>query len=640
MIQAIRDRITGWFALLIVFMLAFVVGIWGIASYFAPTVENFVAKVGDEEITANDYQTRLSRYRDQMRGMMGEGFDPRTFEEATFKRDFVDGLVRQRLLQQNAAAAGLVAPVNELQQQISEIPAFQIDGKFNQEAYRNLLRQQNLTPTGFDRLLREEAEVNRLPESLRLSAFATDADTDLIAKLRDQKRTVRFFEISGDALRQTLKPTDAEIKTFYDGHPTDFMSIETAQLDYVELKAERYAAEVVITEDTLKQRYETEKARFGTSERRLASHILVATEANATAEQQKVAADKAASILKRIRDGEKFADVAKSVSDDPGSKEQGGDLGFIEQNGTMEKPFEEALFALTAKGDITEPVSTRFGYHIIELRDIEASRQKAFAEVKDQLEQEDRKEQSERKFLDASGEVVDETISDPSTLEGVAKKFSLKIETLDGVTRAGGAGIAGSPDLIEAAFSEDVLKSGYNSRPIMITPDHMVIVRLKNLKPSVRQKLEEVRAQVVSRVIEEKVTQQIREQAKALGTRAKAGEPLDELLKSAPSAALNTPGEIGRSGAPVDPQLLTEIFKLDAPKGDKPSVTEISFAEGRRFAVVELSAVVDGDPKKLSSDEREQLKEQIAGAASSAEISAMVAALRAKTEIVVKDDML
>jgi peptidyl-prolyl cis-trans isomerase D len=212
MIQALRDRITGWLALVIVLMLAFVVGIWGIAAYFVPTTENYIAKIDDVEIDQNDYQRRFGQYREQMRAMMGEGFDARYFEQPTVKREFVDNLVRQRLLRRAAVEAGLVAPVSAVKQQITEIQAFQVDGKFNSDSYLNALRRQGLTATGFEELLTEELEVNRIPESLRESGFATDAEIDLIATLRDQKRTFRYFELSDSAIKPTIKPTDAEIK--------------------------------------------------------------------------------------------------------------------------------------------------------------------------------------------------------------------------------------------------------------------------------------------------------------------------------------------------------------------------------------------------------------------------------------------
>jgi len=640
MIQAIRDRITGWFAIVVVAFLAFVVGIWGIGSYFAPAVENYVAKVNDKEIDSNVYQARLNDYRNQMQSMMGEGFDPRYFEGATVKREFLDNLVRQELLQQNATAAGLVAPRADIQKQINEIAAFQVEGKFNGDVYKSVLSRQGMTPIMFEGRLKEESEVNRVPESLRDSSFVTDAEVDLIAKLRDQKRSARFIELSAATLRETLKPTDAEVKKYYDAHPNDFMSTETVAVDYIDLKAEDFNKDIVISDVDLQARFEREKARFGTPERRLASHILIATVPNATPEQQKAAADKAGSILQQLKDGAKFADLAKKVSEDPGSKDQGGDLGFIEPNGTMEKPFEEALFALKAKGDLSEPVSTRFGYHLIELRDIEATRQKTFIEVKDQLAEEDRKEQADRKFLDISGDVVDESEADSSALDAVAKKFKLEVKQLEPFSQAGGTGLAANRDLVEAAFSEDVIKAGYNSRPVMITDSQMVVLRLREHKPSVRQPLDQVRPLVVSRVIDEQVVTKLREQAKGLATRAKAGEKLEAFAADAKPAEIVAADAIARTGSSIDATIVLEIFKLDRPATGKMPITLVTFAEGKRFALVELQSVVDGDPTKLTKEERDQLKEQLSSGASSAETSALVAALREKATIVVKDDML
>jgi peptidyl-prolyl cis-trans isomerase D len=418
------------------------------------------------------------------------------------------------------------------------------------------------------------------------------------------------------------------------------MTTEMVTVEYVEMKAENYADGVDVSDATLEQRYETERARFGTAERRLASHILFAVPADATPEQQKAASDKAQAALKRIRGGEKFAAVAKALSDDPGSKEQGGDLGFIEQNGTMEKPFEDALFALNATGDLSEPVSTRFGYHLIELRDIEASRQKTFAEVKDQLREELIKEQTESKFLTESSKVVDETISDSSSLDGVVEQFKLPLQTAGPFGRIGGEGVAANPAFVEAAFSDDVLKSGYNSPSVMLTPTHLVVLRLKEHQPSKRQPLDAVRAQVVDRVVAEKATAALRDQAKALAARAAKGETLDQLVAAAAPATIVDAGEIGRSGSSVDPALVGEVFKLAPPPAGQKTLVDVPFSESRRFALVELSQVTDGDPKKLTDAERDQLRQQLVQGATSAELATLVSALRKRAEITVKDDLL
>ncbi len=357
---------------------------------------------------------------------------------------------------------GITVTNGMVRQEIAGYKAFQIKGEFDPAAYKAMLGQQGMTPVGFEQKVRHDLSLQVLPNAVTGSALTTDADIDAYLRLNDQSRDIRYVSLPAPEI-DPASISDKEISDYYKAHKDQYMTPETVTIRYVEVKASDMQTDVTPDEQALQARYEKEKSRFVAPEQRDVAHILVSVPANASPDQQKKALARARDIEKQLHDGADFAQVARKDSDDLGSKRQGGDLGWIEP-GMTDKAFEEKAFELP-KGKISDPVLSPEGYHIILVK-IKPGHTKTLDEVKDQLTRELLGSERERKYNDVAGKLVDLVYQDPNSLQPAAKDLGLEIKTAGPFPRNGGTGIASHPEVVQAAFSDQVLNKGVTSDPI------------------------------------------------------------------------------------------------------------------------------------------------------------------------------
>ncbi|HVF34364.1 MAG TPA: SurA N-terminal domain-containing protein [Candidatus Saccharimonadia bacterium] len=633
MLQKLREKTSGWLAFVILAAVSIPFAFFGINNYFETRTETFVAKVDEAEITPSEFRVRFERYRDQVRQMQGDAFDAEYFEQATVKREMLDAMIDEEVLAQAAARSGTLVSDERLREEIAKIPAFQgMDGKFDQGQYRQRLAGQNESPASFEERVRRDLSLRELPSQLAASALVSDAELDRFVTLRDQKRDFRYALVPRQAAE--VEPTDVEIAAYHESHKDEFMTPEQVALEYIEVDASKLDAPPALDEESLKQRYEEQKSRFGQAEQRTASHILVKVDANADAAAQKLAQAKAAALAEEARGGKDFAVLAGASSDDLGSKSQGGDLGAIER-GTMQPAFEEALFAMQPDA-ISDPVRTDEGYHVIKLREITPEKIRPFDEVRVELEKEYVDGEREREFLEISGELIDKVYEDPNALAPAAEAMKLELKRTPLFGREGGEGIAANPAVIRAAFSDRVLVEGGISDAIEIGPNHLVVVRAEEHKPRVVRPLEEVRDEIVARLKDEASATRTEALAKDLRTQLDSGAPFDEVAAKA-AATVETADGIGRTALNLDAALIAKAFALPRPAAGKPTRSVVELRKGD-YALVELSAVVDGEPSKLTAEERTRARTELQQGVAAVEGRSMLGALRAASEVQVAED--
>ncbi len=635
MLQALREKTTGWVATVIVGILIVPFAFFGVEQYFSPNVATYVAKVGEDEISPDEFRTRFEEYRGQMRQMLGERYDARMFDTPEIKRQMLDRLIEERLLLQAGEAGGVIVPPARLQREISSIDAFKVNGQFDADQYRMLLGAQNMSPRGFEDRVRRDLAVQLLPQQLSASAFATPAEIDEFVRLRDQRRSFRSLALPPVDASTLPQPTDAEVQAYYEANTAQYMSEEKVALEYVELSAGQLEAPSAPDESTLQQRYEEQKARFVEPEARLASHILVRLAAGADAEAERVALERAKALAEDARKPDAdFAAIAKASSEDLGSKAGGGDLGWIER-GMTNDAFEAALFAQAA-GTVSDPVRSPEGWHIIQLREIRAEKGQSFAEARAEIEREYLDAERERLFSELSGKLVEAVYRDPSTLQAAADELKLEIRRTSPFGRLGGEGIAANPAVAAAAFDEQHLLDGSASDPISIGQNHVVVIRPVDHERAAPLPLEAVRERVLAQLSAERVREATKAEADAALARLKGGETL-EAIATALSLEPTVTNDAGRAEAGIDRALLDTVFALARPAQDAVSQGLASLPDGR-FALVELTAVKDGDASKLSAEDRNAVREQIAQGLSVGELRAYLDLLRARTEVKVVED--
>jgi peptidyl-prolyl cis-trans isomerase D len=635
MLQAIRNKATGWFALALISLVLFTMLFFGVGDYLTTRVDTYVAKVGEDEISQNDFQQRFRDWQASMRQQMGEGYDPRLFEQPGLKRQMLDRLIDEKLLEQANARMGLVVPASRLQSEIMSIPAFQVAGQYSPEAYRNYLQARRMSPEAFDDELRTGIGVQLIPVAVQDSAIVGASEVDAYLRLSEQTRSFRFVRVGEPAEPVSEEIGDEELQKYYDDNVASFMKPETVTVEYVEIDAASIPVPGEPSETDLKERYEQEKSRFGAPERRLASHILVRP-TTSDAEAQKTALAKAEELVAKARaEGAEFAALARENSDDIGSREQGGDLGWID-TGLTDPAFEEALFAMEP-GKISDPVHTDDGYHIIQLREVQQATYKPFEEVREQLITEFAQTERERLYGERSGELIDLVYKEPGDLKPTAEALGIEIKTAGPFTRDSGEGVFANPDAREMAFSDPVLVEGIVSDPVDLGDNRMVAIKMKDHKPSEPKPLTEVAAEVRTRILAQRRSEAVKARAEALYERVRGGETLETVAETM-DAEIESADAIGRTSATPERALVNEAFRMPRPSADSPSRQLVQ--TGSDYAIVELSAVVDGDLAKVTEARREQVRSELAQSRAAAEGRALLAALRENTEIVVAEDRL
>jgi peptidyl-prolyl cis-trans isomerase D len=633
MLQAIREKFSGWVLILIVLLLMIPFALFGINNYFQTQIDTFVAKVNDVEIAPQQLQERLDLQRRQMRQMLGEDADISFVDTPENKRRLLDSLVDEELRVQDARAVGVEVPASKLQSEILAIDAFKPAGTFDQDTYVAILRNMSMTPAIFENRVMRDLAAREIVQRLSGSAFVTDAEIDAYLRLQNQTRTYSSVRLVS-AEENVPEPSEEEIAKDYEARKSELMTPELVTLEYVEVKA----ADIVIeapTEAELMARYEDQKDRYVVPEQRQASHILFEVAAGADADAQKLALAEAESVLAEIRGGKDFAEAAKASSDDLGSKEQGGELGWIEP-GSSDPAFEEALFKLEA-GTISEPVLGASGYHLIKLIEIKAESRRQFAEVKGELEVEFRTSEQERRFSDLAGALVDEIHRDPLSLQGPADKLKLELKRTQPFARTGGVDIAANPEVLAQAFSDLVLERGQTSELIDISDTHVVAIRVAERKAPEPRTLDQVRGEIQVVLRQRAQRKLLDDKVKALEARLAAGETLEAIAKEL-GKTVDVADAVVRTAGNQDPTILAEVFKLPRP-GATPVRKAVRVSDDQQ-ALVELTAVVDADPAKVEKEARDAARSQLVAQWSDAEVKSYIATLRKNAQIVIAEDRL
>ncbi len=631
MLQALSNKIHGWPAILILGIAVFAMSFFGIEGYFTSRSETFVAKVGKQEISQQQFQDRLNQLRQQASERMGDQFDGSVFEQPAMKERVLDAMIDQELLRQANQDLGMPVSNAQVRETIASIPAFQVNGQFDPTTYRAVLASQNKTPPMFEDEVRESLAIQLLPDAIGASTIVTDQEVEQFLDLRLQRRDLRYFVMPRPALTDS-KVSDKQVQAYYDAHKSDFMAPEQVSLNYIEVKAADLNVPAASEED-LRARYEKEKQRFVKPEQRLVSHILVDVPDNATPAQQKAALEKARKIAAEATPAN-FAQLATRQSADLGSRRQGGDLGWLEK-GVTNKAFDEALFGMQ-KGQISQPVLSDEGYHILWLRDVRSGQVKPFDEVRSDLAREAAEAERDRTYNQVAGKLADKTYQTPSSLEPAAQDLGLQIHSTPLFSREGGEGITADPKLLKSAFSDDVLVQGNNSGLIQLGNDHAVVIHVDKHVPTTLRPLAQVQDTIRQKILDERVAQEAAKQAANLLQRIRKGEAMDKVA-DAVGAQVKSVSNAVRSQPDLPEQVRTAAFHAPHPAKDKPQFESVAL-DGNAYALLAVDKVQGGDLSQVTAEQRQMLRRSMLQAYGSVATSEFIDALKAKTDIKVAKD--
>jgi len=621
MLQNIRDNSQGWIAKTIIGIIVALMAFTGIEAIFQASTNNKqdVAKVNGEEITQTELSQAVDMQRRQLMQQLGKDFDASLLDEKLLRDAALKGLIDRKLLLQGAADSKFGFSEAALDQVILQTPEFQVDGQFNAERFDQVIRQLGYSRMQFRQMLTQEMLIGQVRAGLAGSGFVTDAEVLAFARLEKQTRDFATVNIKADPA--AVKLTDDEVKAYYDQHAKEFMTPDQVVIDYLELKKSSFFDQVTVKDDELQAAYQKETANL--AEQRRAAHILIEVNDKTTDAQAKA---KIEEIQARLAKGEKFDALAKEFSQDPGSATNGGDLGFAGP-GVYDPDFETALYALN-KDQVSAPVRTTFGWHLIKLLGVEAPQVPSFASLKDKLTRELKTQQVEQRFVEATKQLEDAAF-EASDLAQPASDLKLTVHTSAPFGREGGEGVAANRAVVTAAFSPEVLDEGANSTAIELDPETIIVLRAKeHLKPT-QLPLESVSAAIRAQMTKERASAAAKAHADELIASLRDGktalnQPIDGQAWKVTEAAT-------RRQEAIDPAVLQALFRMPKPASkDKPTFTTVTLADGS-LVIVRLNGV--NEAAAPTDEEKAQYRRFLASRIGQQDFAAYRKQLESKADI-------
>ncbi len=630
MLQKIRDRLTGWVAGIIFFFIAVAFAFWGIDIGGANL--NYAAKVNGEEIPIGDFRRQQQAQLAQYAQFYKDGIPAEV--ESRLREGLLDGFIREELIRQRASKLGYRVGDDAIASAIRSLPAFQVGDEFSMEVYEARLAGQGLSPAGFEARMRQSMRNEQLQRGLSQSGFVTAAELARYVALEDEQREASWTVLPAAAYQAAAEVSEEEIRAEYEANPDTYQSQETVAIEYITLPRSEQSASKEISEQALREYYDQERAvgRFAGAEERQVRHILIAVDED---NDDASALERAAALRARIDAGEDFAALASEFSDDPGSAEQGGDLGWSEPDAYV-PAFREAILSIQP-GELVGPVRTEFGYHIIRLEEVRGESAKPFDEVRAELLAELKASDAENYFYERAEELRRRAFEAFNELAPVAEDMGLELGKLSGITRNSGPGIALNADVRDTAFSDPVLLDSENSDLIELPEGDALVLRVTNHTLPVLLPYDVVRQQIADSLARAKAEALASEAGRALVERARSGVNMADAERPAGSQYTERKS-LRRAEQGVQRELIEAVFAAPRPSGPA-YVNGLRLASGD-YAVYAVHAIRPGDVSALTAEERSLRARQLSSQNAGLELAAYVDDLRRSASVTINEEQL
>ncbi|RMH17923.1 MAG: hypothetical protein D6698_07785 [Gammaproteobacteria bacterium] len=628
MIQWFDDKVfkSKFLLIFIMALIALPLVMWRLAGEFEGGASGPIAvKVNGQPVYSNEYQNTVAQVRERLKPLAD--VNPKMVTDELVEKQAMDEVIMRTLFEQFAKEQGMRLSNEQVAEQIATMRQFLKDGSFDQNRYEAVLHNAQLTPAQFEERVRKLGAIDQLQNSLQNSEFVLPEELNRMAGLMGEKRDAGLIRIPVDRFEQKDGFGDDEIEKYYNEHQQQFKTPERARFEYLELSREKLAEQVKVDEEAIRQAYENRKDEFMSNPEWHARHILIEVGQDASEAEKKAAKDKATSLYEALQKGASFEELAKSSSDDPVSAKQGGDLGFFGK-GDMVPPFEEAVSKLNIN-EISEPVRTRFGYHIIQLLEKKVAQIQPLEKVHDRLRDELIQAETENLFFDRQEVLGNLTFENPGTLDPASEALGIPIQTSDWVSRQNAGGLFSNPKVLEAAFSDEVIQDGNNSQVIELNADHLLVVRLKDYQAEQTQPLDKVKEQVIQALAKEKAAKDAENLGQLLIKGIQNGEEAAALAEKN-DLKWEKLTDIERHANDLGRSVSNTLFALHPVKDAKATVTGVMNDVGSEYVVIQLLAI---HPGKRDDDILASLRERLIGSLGRAELEAIATSLKDSAEI-------
>ena len=546
---------------------------------------NAVARVGGRDITQGEWDFAHKSELERIQAS-APSIDVKMLDSPQARYASLERLVRERVLAEAADKLRLVTSDARLARDLQQNPSIaslrRPDGSLDIERYRQLVASQGLTPEGFEARVRRDLSLRQVEAGVIGSVVAAPAVADVALGAFFEKREVQLITLRAADYAAKVTPTDEELDAYYKSHQKDFQAPESINIEYVMLDLESIKKSVTLNEADVKSYYDQNVARLSGNEERRASHILVNAPKDAPAAEREKSKARAQELLAQARKTPaEFADLARKNSQDKGSAPAGGDLDFFGR-GAMVKPFEDAAFAMK-KGDISDVVESDFGYHIIQLTDIKAPKQRSFDELRPGIEADLKTQQAQRKFAESAEAFTNGVYEQPDSLKPVAERLKLEVKSATGVLRTSAAGTTGAlanPKFLTALFGDDAIQKKRNTEAVETGPNQLVSGRVTQYAPARTLPLAEVRTAVRDKLVAARAADLARKdgQARLAAWKAKPADVTAPVVVVSREQAQAVPAAVLSASLQADPLTLPAVVGVDLG--------------GEGYAVVKVNRIV------------------------------------------------
>lgn len=619
MLLKIREKSQGVFAWIILIVICVPFTLWGIQNYIGGVSEDAVVIVGDTEFFQQQVNKAYQQYK--------QNFADTAVDEATLRQQALLKLIKDEVLLQHVNAEGLVIADEEAKTFIQSLPYFQTDGKFDKKQYKALLNSQQLSSTQFVQRIKQARVMEQYQRNIIASSFATQHDLKQFFKIQNQQRDIDYLTIA--VIPSTKTPSDESVNQYYQQHQNLYQTTEQVSIEYISLSLDELAQKIAVNDEQLHAFYQEQKQFYSTKERRKISHILFAFDkegndaqalANAQAAQKQLAT-------------QSFETLAAEISDDPISAKQGGDLGLFEIGG-LEKTLEDAVSQLKL-GEVTAPVKSSFGYHLLTVTELVPAVTQTFETVKTEITQAFQRKEAETSFYEMTEKLAEVSYENPDNLTIAADAIGVNIEKSGLFSKDKGEGIAKEKLIRVAAFSKEVL-AGNNSEAIELGTDKVIVLRMLEHQSASIRPLAEVKAQILIALSKEQAQQQAKNKAEDIKKQLLANKTIQEIATEK-SLNVNTITGLSRDNADLPSQVSQAIFKAAKPIDAKSTVFTVALETGEYY-IVQVNKVIEGIVSESDKKQLKLAKYNIAKVLGESIFNAVLNSLQANADVVVKNN--
>ena len=616
MLDSFRSNMKG-IAFGIVILIAIVFAFSGIGSLsMSGSGADTAVTVNGEKVTELSVQRAISGEKRRILSE-NEGLDPAILTDELIRPQVVEQIISRKLLSQAAKSAGMGVSSRTTSKVLLGTPAFQAeDGRFDQDIYLYTIRNQGYTSGTFLEMLKGDMLIEQYVRGFMASGFSTDNEVDLLASITEQQRDYYYLTLPLESSVNAIDLSDEQIETYYQANKQSYQAPEQVVIDYIELNPALFSATQTIPEEQLRNRYEEQLETLDATISRKAAHILLADPSDETLSE----------INQKLAAGESFEALAKEYSEDVGSADFGGDLGYTSGD-TFPESFEAALEALQV-GEVSAAVSTDSGTHLIKLLDIQ-EQTIDFDTERGRIEQDLIAELTDVWLVEKLANLKELSYNAESLAE-IADDLELTAQVSEPFSRAGAAGISSYNAVVKAAFSAEVLEDSYASEVLELGGDRYVVLKLNTAIPARQKELTEVKGTVVAALTNQMARANLATQGAELLNRVNSGEQIEAVAK-AEELDWQVVLDAKRSTGGVNEEIKRFAFQLPATATD--DMIESFYTRSGDFVVVALTAVEAGDSGKLSNEQKASLSYAGVSATGGRELQAVQVSLLESADI-------